>query len=602
MKKLAVLLILLGLAFPFSIDEYTSHASVDNAGNLLVSERIVFDIDQDTYSNSHEGYRSIRYADYDGNLDNVQVRSVRVNGGNVPYAVSRNGENAEIVWKKLYPGRNVVELEYVLKDRAALYDDYAKVCFENYGANWPVPAKRLTTEMRFPSEARDKAVQFEIYSKKVGTARFANDSVVAELDDVPSGNYVGGCYLYSKGALSTDRVMNGSAYSMLKDERKAYGSREMVKAQTPWGTLLCCGPALLILAVLAGYTMLTRKRPPKIASSVLPPDDKEMPVYVSALLRSRYDEKEVFSAVLLQLISKGIIDIQELDTGKGASADRRRTVLFLKKPDAKLTDEEKAVIEIVFGGSKEVDLDQKAKDLGKIGNMADAKKSGIEKSMDSFRSALKAGLKEKGMNPDSLYPVDGFRGLTITVLALGAFYGLAFAFPLLGDSLGYQSDTGDSGPLMVFGIFALIAAVLVYYLITKLMEPLVKKGKEDEFLKWEAFQNGLKEGRIKEYPPASAVIWGNILAYAAVLGLADTVNRNLSELKTILPGQAMRMNRVRLVSYTYYNSTIGVYGLSRYGDRSSGGQYGNFSSHSSGGWSGGGGGFSGGHSGGGGFR
>ncbi|MEM4272634.1 MAG: DUF2207 domain-containing protein, partial [Candidatus Bilamarchaeaceae archaeon] len=162
MKKFIAALLLFSLAFPFSIDSYKSEAEVQGNGDLLIRETMVFSLEQ-AYS---EGYRSIRPQDFGSSLNNIVIHSVKVNGQPVEYTKQMNGENAEIVWKKTFVGTNTVELFYTLKDRVELWDDYAKVCFEHYGANWPVPAASFYSSMKMPEAARGKTLHFEIYSAK----------------------------------------------------------------------------------------------------------------------------------------------------------------------------------------------------------------------------------------------------------------------------------------------------------------------------------------------------------------------------------------------------------------------------------------------------
>ncbi len=114
--------------------------------------------------------------------------------------------------------------------------------------------------------------------------------------------------------------------------------------------------------------------------------------------------------------------------------------------------------------------------------------------------------------------------------------------------------------------------------------------------------SAIKASRLKEYPPASAVIWDDIIVYATVLGLAEKVEKHLSELKAFDIRKIERIDKVRTSVFTYYVAAHSVSNLSKYGRRSGPRSSGGFSSASSGGWSGGGGGFSGGSSGGGGFR
>lgn len=111
-------------------------------------------------------------------------------------------------------------------------------------------------------------------------------------------------------------------------------------------------------------------------------------------------------------------------------------------------------------------------------------------------------------------------------------------------------------------------------------------------------------------PPSSAVIWGEVLIYATALGIADKVEKHLSELDAFIVKRVKNLEKVRMSSYIFYSSAISLTNLAKHGNRSGpiskgggGRSHGGFSSRSSGGWSsGGGGGFSSRSSGCGGFR
>jgi len=79
-------LLMVSLAFPFSIDYYSSAVSVQPDGGLLVNETMVFTLEEQY----NEGYRSIRPVDY-GTLNDLVVHSVKVNGRPVSYYTQENG-------------------------------------------------------------------------------------------------------------------------------------------------------------------------------------------------------------------------------------------------------------------------------------------------------------------------------------------------------------------------------------------------------------------------------------------------------------------------------------------------------------------------------
>lgn len=591
---------LAGAVFSFSIDGYYTHATVLPNGDLHVQESINFTLEKEY----NEGYRSIRPQDF-GTLDDIVVQSVTVNGAGVPYTTDMNGNDAEIVWQKTYEGANDVELDYVLKDRAQLYDDFAKVCFEHYGANWAVPAANFESRMTLPDATRGKEMHYEVYSAKTGSVKVDDLSIVIDISDVPPGNYVGGCYLYDKAALSTTNRVNGSALQILKDERKAYGSKETLAPEQPGSTTICCLPLAIILGILAAYRFVQDRGIAKLPENILPPDNQE-PAVVSALVRNSVSEKSLLAATILDLINRNVLDIVELEK-KGmetsATIDRERTILMLKKRPAGLKPYENAVIDMIFSdGKKEVDLDQMAADFDKIKSKEEAEKTAIAKNVKIFTDEVTKILKDNGVS-DLRNKAQNKIGGVIGLAIFGAFIACAVVGVVPGWFMSYVASGNwfeAVGTLVSFAI--LIPAIA--YLIIHYFRPTVPAAMRDEYVKWDAFARAVASSRLKEYPPSSAVIWGGILVYATALEMTDKVKAHFSELDTLTKGRLASLDRVTTSSYVFYGSAWGVYNLKTYGSRygpPSG--HGGFSSSSSGGWSSsGGGGFSGGSSGGGGFR
>ena len=595
---------LLSVAFPFSIDSYYTHATVQADGDIVISESINFTLEQ-AYN---EGFRSIRKEDF-GALNDISIQSVKVNGQAVQYAKQMNGQNAEIVWKKTYPGANNVELKYTIKDRAQLYNDFAKVCYEHYGADWPVSATKFKSVMTMPEAARGKDMHFEIYSAKEGNAYIDDLSVVVEMSGVPSGNYIGGCYLYDKGALTTANKVNASALQILTDERKAYGSKTVVAgdegaAGSQGSSTLCCLPLGLLAAIAAVYYLIKDSKIPRLAENILPPS-KEEPAVAAVLALNRLDESDILSSTILDLINRNCVDIVELEKKGEDSAEvkREHTILMLKRRPESPKAYEAAVLDMLFPeGKTEVDLDQMAADYDAIKDRASAQKAPIAQNIEKYTAEIEKSLKDRG--------VWGIRnaaserdGRAILIGIVGLFAACATVF-VTGDFIINYLAAGNYLEVIGTGLGILLFFPSMAYFIIHTRKPSVPDKFREEFGKWDAFARAVKASRLKEYPPSSAVIWGEIIVYAAAMGLADKVKQHMSELDSLTTKRLERLDTARKSSRHYFASAWAIYNLKTYGHRA--GQvssHGGFSSHSSGGWSsGGGGGFSSHSSGGGGFR
>lgn len=588
MKIELLIFLLLSCSFAISIESYDSRAQVLENGDINVYETITFELEKQY----NEGFRSIRSEDAPS-TEYLDIHSVEVNGFEADFYKQVYDGDVEIVWTETYSGTNKVELNYTLKDRTEIFDDFARVCFEHFGANWDVPAKKFSSQMTLPEESLGKTMHFEIYSSKKGDAFVDEAAIKVEMDDVPPGNYIGGCYLFDKDSVESLRIVNGSAYEILTDERKSYDSVEVMGPSTGWECI--CLPIFIISAIISAYLYVKRRRK-RYPESILPPEE-ESPAVVAALLKNEKPEKNLLAATILDLINRKFIDIVELEKKgeKSTSIKRERTILFLKKKDG-LKPHELSVIKMIFNDKKEVDLDKLAADFKEISSKAIAKSHYIPAAFSNFQTQLdeiliKSSLHDSVIGRNNRVGISIFVSVFIIFIIFGCF-GIDIIFDML-----YYFDIGIINQILLQLVVMGAAVILIAFSIWKFIEPCPPDGMEEKFARWDAFARGLKSSRIKEYPPSSVQIWGRILVYATALGMADKVKKHLSELDDLTLKYVEEMEEVSRSTGLVYVSAIGLNNLSKYGNRSG------YSSRSSGGWSSsGGGGFSGGSSGGGGFR
>ncbi|MFH2100988.1 MAG: DUF2207 domain-containing protein [Candidatus Micrarchaeota archaeon] len=602
-----MLLALVSALNAFSILDYYSQVTVQEDGSLDIYERIVFDLEQQY----NEGYRSIRSADF-GSLSDISVSGVKVNGAPSPFEKVLNQDKAEIVWERTVRGENVVELEYTIANRVELYNDFAKVCFEHYGANWAATGKAFRANTTLPPGSAGKTMHFEVYSERKGDAFVDDLSIIIDMDNVPPGNYVGGCYLFDRGSVQTLNAVDASAYAILKEERLIYGSETVLEPEKPM-LEYCCLPLFLLSALVAALMFMREIGRPKGPETIMPPG-KDEPVVVSSLVRNEYKMKELMAATIIGLISKGVIDILEMEREGhvGTELEKERTILMLKKRPRDLKDYENSVLDLIFMDKNEVDLDKMMAGYDKVKKKSDAEDMPIVKAMKKFRKEFKEGIRSRLEDSEVKRLSTSAENKRAMVTGVGVTFGIFFLImtcAFFSTDIEWYFLHGENILLaVIFGSAIGFAAMSLVSALLLLKTDIPKDNKNLElYTKWDGFYQGLKSSRIKEYPPASAIIWDDILKYATALGQAKKVKQHLSELDYAFARRVERMDDVAISSMAYYGSVMAIYNLGQYGNRagrvaSSGGS-GGFSSHSSGGWSGGGGGFSGGgFSGGGGFR
>jgi uncharacterized membrane protein len=576
------ILLLICVSSAFTIESYESNATVLQNGDLNVNERIVFDLEKQ----HNEGFRTIRSEDAPS-LDTIVLHSVKVNGAEVNSLTQIYEGAVEIVWTKTFIGKNVVELNYSLKDRVELYNDYARICFEHFSSNWKSEAKKFESRMILPEAGRGKPMHFQIYSSKMGNAYVDDLDVVVEMDNVPPSNYIGGCYLFDRGSVNTDKIVNGSAYEILQDERKSYGAA-IVFGEEPLAFEFFCFPAFLILSLFTVNTYLKRRKP-KYPETILPPEEEE-PAVVAALVLNKYPEKDLIAATLIDLINRGVIEI--IETFKGATdITREKTILFLKKK-TKLKPHEQPVVDMIFQEGKEVDLDALAEKQKKIRSRSAAKADPAYKAMKEFKSCTHSMLANKKVKHLTKNPATGKMALFWFILVFGGFF---LGFPV-AEAIFYHLDAGNIETIAIY-LISIIGALISFFFLMQLFAEIKPPARmEEKFEKWDSFYRAVKSSRLDEYPPSSVAIWGKILVFATALGMADKVMRHLSELDELTLQRVKKLQEVRASTFVFYRNYVGTRNLAKTGNRSG------YSRSSSGSWSTGGGGFSSGSSGGGGFR
>ncbi len=575
MKKYLLLLFSFLLIFnveaaSFSIQDYHSQLNILQNGDLHVHETITFILPH-TYN---EGYRTIRAEDFN-TINNIQLTSATVNAQTVPATTALNGKNAEIIWHKTFTGTNLVDLDYTLKNRVEVYDDFAKICYEHFGANWQTAAQTFSSTITFAEQTRGKDFHFQIYSPTPKQAHIEDLSVIINANNVQPGDYIGGCYLFDKNATTSTNFKTGSAYRFLQDERKAYGSSRLLTPLDLSYYTLIFPFTFFIALVITSFLFLKREKLTNSAENIIPPSEED-PLLAALFAKGSYTEKDILAATILNLVRKNFIELIDYE--------KNNTILILKKINKHLTKEEKAVINLLFSKKKEVNLDQLAEELEKINTKREAKP--ILDQLNLFTASVKDRLNQN--NFQTILAKTNERKVIAILIAILSIPFFIFSQTLL--SLSHN-------PYFLIGEISILGTIgCVILMIILLFQPPFLKEYKIEQIKWRIFAATLKKSRLKEYPPASIAIWGEILVSATALGLASKVNQHLSELDTLLAQRVTKLQGLNTSAYRFYGVSYQIHTLYTPGNRQG------FSSRSSGGYSSGGGGFSGGSSGGGGFR
>jgi hypothetical protein len=342
----------------FQVNSYDAKAILMQDGSLSIHETIKYETDV----HPDEMFYSIP-DEYYSDLSDIQVNSIFVNGEETNYTIYDYEELVGIVWPGVPRGENTVEINYSLKNRAVEYDDYILACWSHFASGRAGDSTHMFDFLFALYYTEEDMVEYKINDSKEGTINVYDKGVKGEYTFLKFPDHVSGCYIFEKGGVNASRHESGSALDALEE---ADMSRN--RTFTPFHRdklELFCLPILLI-SFISAYIMYKReKKRPHLAENILPPGSEE-PAVVAALVKNDFRFDDLVAATILDLISKGIIGIVELEKDPAnVDPDKEHTILFLKKKNAKVKDHERTLLDFIFSEGDKVDLDKRLEDYKK---------------------------------------------------------------------------------------------------------------------------------------------------------------------------------------------------------------------------------------------
>ncbi|RAP52310.1 MAG: hypothetical protein BZ138_03285 [Methanosphaera sp. rholeuAM270] len=316
-----------------------------------------------------------------------------------------------------------------------------------------------------------------------------------------------------------------------EDQRKYQEDRSFFNMLSE---LLCGVFGLFMILPLAIYGLFGRE--PKISYDAeyeydLPTDSTPIEVnYIVVGNAGDLDNNSIY-ATILDLINRKYFEVM-------ASTDDDTILRQTNQDTSTLKSFEKSLINYLKKFELNGDISLKSiADTGNPQDFTNFKDSWTASaSKEVPNSLLKRYFDDKGSNI--------FNVLSLIIFVLGILLLIIYAF--------------IDFPPKLFLIIPTIAILLLAEGIIMMGIPNTFAGRwtpegKEYHDKWKSFENYLKDfSLIKERPPASIQVWGKYLVYAAALGCADEVTKNMKEYFDLVAVSDDYYHNSHAVLFAYY--------------------------------------------------
>lgn len=559
----------------YKLQGATIEQKIQEDGSIIVHEKIDY-----LLVKPYRGvYREIPY-DFRTHYSNLKVWADGLPIQHIENNSTENSINVR-VWFVPYQSEPVeppeggqrvtLHLSYTVRGAIQVGKDTAQLFRKIWGESWDVPVKNLTGIFEFP----EYFPIMEYYAHPSLQVEEAGTQYIFKAKELPPRTFAEVRFVFPKenlSGLSPSAITPGDfTYSDIERIEKEYSSKvEFLRLKFP----IFMGIA--VFAILF-FLFLVFGREPEVSYNAefeREPPYKDNPEEVNAIVKNLCIgvDNDGIGAMLLNLYRKGFITF-EPDPKK----DKIKGIRILKL-GGELTNSEKFFLSFLkeYSHDNVFDFDAVKSDLRKSQTRAIA----FTKQFAAWKKLIKSKVKER-------------RFLVTT----GNTFAKLFAVIMLGinllvliTSIKYPEIMSmNSWAKYVYGGFWVIS-FSVLFLPVDVFGRWTRNGRE-YYLKWKKFQRFLEDySLLSERPPESVALWEEYLVYAAALGIADKVRKNMER---IIPYEVWKEEGGRTCMYH-----PAVFGISRqFGSVASTAQA-SSSSSSSGGGAGGVGGGSGGGGGG----
>ena len=497
----------------YSIPSAVKDIMVQDDGSTIITEEIVYDIE----GRVNGVYRDIPHS------RNQTITDISVDTPgyyNTLEVIEYNGGTRIKVWlyedeaktSKTYDAKVAVTYKYTFNNGVKIYNDIAELQYMTWGDEWDVGVKHLESNIHIPG-SKDNTEYWNNPDDYVVSSEWTDDNTLTTISEGLGSrtSYEQRILMPTSYFKSTEnaQVINMDAKEKIEADQKKYQEdrnfHNMIISALTW--IL----GILMIVPLGIYGLFGRE--PKIDYDAeyeydLPTD--ATPIQVNSIVIGDVDniDNNGLYATILDLINKKYLKV--------ISSNEDDTIIRQTDKDtSNLKAYEQSLLSYLSKFTVNNDISLKS-----IGDTEDPEK------YKSFKSSWESKAKEEV--PDELIKrYFDKKGSTIFMLVAGLFSVISIIMFFVSVYL----DMPTSRFLVLFGLAILlfVESIIMFCIPNTFAGKWTPEGKEFHD-KWKSFENYLTDfSLIKERPPASIEVWGKYLVYAAALGCADEVSKNMKK-------------------------------------------------------------------------
>ena len=540
-KKILVLSLLLFTTIfgrtVYEIERLDIVANIERDGSLEVEERVIYDIGKINgilYNIDALGYGKftdlqIFYED-DGEFKQARNNTAPSEGN---FTVSVDDGLYKI---KLYaPSQNERKefiFRYNLTRGVTVYRDIAQLNRKMVGKDWQNSIGNISVTVNLPENVKKDDIYAFGHGPLTGNIEILDGkSVRYTLNDYRPGEFLEVNLLFPKNILTSFNPLlmkNKSALKEILDmEGKLAKEANDARKRAIIGFYL--GRVVLVLAVawwlfLVVFIYLKNSKRYKVENEYGEyfrelPDDYSPSIAGTLVSRNLYPSGREFFAMLLDLVRKGHLKLEE---------GEKTTTLILQESGKPLSEEEKFILNWYIrelGDGEKIVLESVEASIKGRGGAKE-----FNRNYERWRTIVYSDMLEKNLKMDKR---DKFS------TSLGIFTGIAY---FIGGGMlvvYFQSE--------LFILMILLGFILLPYTFSRKRASLEK---EKAISRWEAFKKFLVDySNLEEAKLASIELWEHYFVYAVALGVAEKVAKGYSKImskkgeeSTIIGGRGYRNN------------------------------------------------------------
>ncbi len=511
----------------FSITNVAIDATVQPNGDVVVHESRTLDFSG--------GFHYV-FWDYSAKgSDGIKVTGASgptgASGAQIPYSVGTGAVSGVAGAPGTYDVQDTsagvrVQLNFELADTSATFGvdytalgaakrwrDTAELYWQFVGAETAVPSDHVRITVHLPQGVQKSEVRAWTHGPLWGNVVIEPDaSVVSTVSPLPAYTFVESRILFPASALPQAKRHSSARLALVLAQEKeladkANRERWVARAKVAFWVLVGVGiPLAALILVIVLYVRFGREPKPKFSAPYLRdiPEPSLPPALVGFIWRMGTVGREDATATLLDLINRGVIDIERVEWEEkhllGGSSDKVSYKLTLH--EEKLDDllpYEHHLVNFLFteiaGGWSFVIAD--LKDLAK-----------------AKRTEFAAGYKEF---TDMVGDEGTQRDYLDAKADRMAFTGAAFGF-IAAVAAGVAGVFGR----FYWALIGLPVGIVLIFVSRSIKRRSVEAA--ELYAQYQALRRYMKDfGRMDEKPPDSVVLWQQFLVYAVVFDMADQV-------------------------------------------------------------------------------